>query len=285
MSSKYIPLRKALLIVFLSTLLISGSITVASFYYLNLRSSWAQSDQYKIVAMIQTSEEKEALKTVYLSELLELSVDKPVNIYRFNTDIAVKKIMQSPVIKSASVELRNSGIIYVDYSLRRPIAYLYDFKNAAFDNEGVVFPVTPFFTPKNLPEVYLGNLKKISWGKALKEKSAMLAINLLKELSLPSYREAFNILRIDLSNIFSDSSGQRQIVLLIEEHVPGKNIGIRRILRLNSRDYVRGMEKYLELRKFFTQEQAKETYTNLSQEGGEEMIIDLRISQLAFIKK
>ena len=50
---------------------------------------------YQLHTVIQTGPEKEALPTLYLMELLELSMDKPQNYVTFDEKVAEKKILQS----------------------------------------------------------------------------------------------------------------------------------------------------------------------------------------------
>ncbi len=40
--------------------------------------------------------------------------------------------------------------------MRTPYAYIGEFANTAIDKEGYLFPFRPFFTPKNLPILYIG---------------------------------------------------------------------------------------------------------------------------------
>jgi hypothetical protein len=112
--------------------------------------------KYDIQIIIQTGPEKEALKSIYLAELMHLSVDQKTNIYAFDVQEAEKNLLKSPLIESAKVKKYPPNVIYVDYTVRRPLAWIYDHKNIAVDKNGYLFPISPFFPPKNIAEIYLG---------------------------------------------------------------------------------------------------------------------------------
>ena len=103
---------------------------------------------YQLHTVIQTGPEKEALPTLYLMELLELSMDKPQNYVTFDEKVAEKKILQSPVIRSARVKKRKPDTVYVDYEVYKPVALWKDKTNMALSEEGHPFPIRPIFPVK-----------------------------------------------------------------------------------------------------------------------------------------
>ena len=122
----------------------------------------------RIIAIVQTGPEKEALKTAYLAELLNLSVDKPTQLYALNLKKAEERLLASPLIASVELKRIPPGTLYIDYTVRKPIAWLADYNNTALDAGGYLFPAAPFFTPKQLPEIYLVFLpleaRRMTWG-------------------------------------------------------------------------------------------------------------------------
>src|SRR5579872_2269935 len=122
-----------------------------------------RSPAYRISAIIQTGPEKEALKTAYLAELLGLSADWPTQLYALNVKKAENLLLASPLISSAKVQRLSPSTLYIDYEVRKPVAWLADFNNTAIDAEGHLFPVDPFFPPKRLPELYLGVPANSGW--------------------------------------------------------------------------------------------------------------------------
>jgi POTRA domain, FtsQ-type len=300
--SNWIPLHTALTWIFLSVLAISGSSYLALLYYKHLRELCTRDDKYRIVAIVQTTPNKESLKTTYLAELLDLSIDHPTNLYRFHSKEAKAKLLSSPIIKEATVKKILPGTVYVDYTLREPIAFLGDYTNVVVDAEGYVFPFKPFFTPKKLPEIYLGETlaeqvegdsseeKKWHWEIPLKGKKIELALSLLDFITTTCCDDVSYLCRIDVSHAYALSYGQRQIVVIMEDRM-ARDEGDRsvfysypRILRLNTENYVQQLANYLVLREYLREQEAKKPMdTTSSNIKVNAMIIDLRVPQLAFI--
>jgi hypothetical protein len=281
-----LPMSRALLRIFLSTLMISGLAWMAWLYHLQLRGKHIQDEQYQIVAVVQSSAFNENLKTVYLAELLNLSVDRPQNLYQFSLEKGRKRLLRSPLIKTVNLKKIIPGTIYVDYAVRLPIAYLGDYTNTAIDAEGYLLPFSPFFTPKKIPIFYLG-LENMDyrWGSSLKSHAGLqLALEVYASLKNVFKSDVINIKQVDVSQAFADSYGKRQIVVLIEEilHFPleGKNQALVKpyFLRLSTDQYAQNLANYYALRQYLF-EQIKDA--NVLKPD----IIDLRIAHLAFIKK
>jgi hypothetical protein len=247
-----------------------------------------------IRAIVQTGPQKEALKTGYLAELLELSVDKPKLSSDFDVKEAEKKLAASPVISEVKVKIQEPGILYIDYTTRQPIALLIDYENVALDKDGYPFPVAPFFTPKKLPEIYLGMEEELHWNQPITGEKINLAFELLELINGPIVGDLFNVKRIDVSNAFEMSYGRREIVLFTQDEIympyRGKEIRfvIPRILRLPTKKYAQELGNYL---KFREQRLEKEKAELKTPQEGQVLIkcptvtIDLRISQLAFIEE
>ena len=87
-----------------STCLISGSSYAIYFGLANMKKKGAVDPAYTIRAIIQTGPQKEALKTVYLAELMGLSFDQPKNLYLFDEKKAEHNLLNSPLIESAKVK-------------------------------------------------------------------------------------------------------------------------------------------------------------------------------------
>lgn len=300
LSSSHISLKRALMIISLSVAIISGSSYLGVSYYNHLKKNRQNDPKYNIVAVVQTSSDSEGLKTAYFTELLELSIDNPINLYAFNSKEALGKLLASPVIKEAKIVKISPGTIWVDYSLRKPIAILGDYSNTMIDHEGVPFPIKPFFTPKILPEIFLGRLeeessddnspeKKFTWGMPINGKRLRLAFSLLDFFNRHCCGESTRLERIDVSKAFALSYGQRQIVITLEDRcekiINGKPIlcTYPKMLRLCSDNYEQQMLNYMALRSYLQKndkdilEPPNETTVN-----GKTMVIDLRLSDLAF---
>ena len=282
-----ISFKRACTLIFLSVVVMSASVGMAWGYYRYIKDTHANNDAYRIVAIVQSCSASEMLKTVYLAELLDLSIDRPTNLYRFNTKEGQRRLLASPLIKDATVKRVRPGTVFVDYSLRQPIAYLVDYTNTVIDVDGYLFPFKPFFTPKNLPEIYLGlsqngdAVPENIWGEPLKDRRLELALSLHNYITVNYCSDKTNVRRIDVSKAYAPSYGQRQIIVVIEEQVE-KEMFLRffpRILRLNTENYIQGLANYDVLR----QELLKRDIATDVTRKPSPIIIDLRLSQLGYI--
>ena len=98
-----------------------------------------------ISKITQLSLQKEALSSLYLTELLDLSFDKKSYREGFDLQQAKKKLLASSLICDASVSFIDNKNILVKYQHVTPIARLGDFVNSGIDKEGNLFPLQPFF--------------------------------------------------------------------------------------------------------------------------------------------
>ena len=246
-------------------------------------------EQYRISAIIQTGPEKEALKTAYLAELLGLSLDQSTNLYAFDIKKGENKLLASPLIANAQIKRLPPSTLYIDYEVRKPIALLADYKNTAIDAGGYLFPAAPFFSPKNLPEIYLGLPPFTAWH--LQGPYLQIALEILQFLEAAPWKEGLRIKRLDVSNAFAPSLGQREVVLFTEEEISLRSGGkevvctFPKILRLAPKDYSQQLGNFFALRRAMIEDYQKQL-TGLK-EGGRfaPRIIDLRIPQLAFVER
>ncbi len=229
MSYERVPFGRALLWIGFSTLVPLGVWWGYSIRY----QHFASDPSYTITAISQRG----PLESHYLAELLELSVDRPANLYLFNVKEAQEKILGSPVIKSASISKLYPSALHVDYQVRKPIAYLENIKNGAIDKQGVVFPMAPFFTPKHLPKLILADFPS-KWGEKVEvpQEFHFLQQHLLVEkvdFSRPNEVIAFLqdqwVLRLSLDNL---EKGVDNYLLLRENLDQNKSVVDLRIPKL-----------------------------------------------------
>ena len=222
-----------------------------------------------------------------------LSFDNPTSLREFDAKSAELQLLQSPVIQSAKVQTIQPNIVYIDYTVRQPIAWIYDYLNVAIDRDGFLLPVYPFFSPKNLPEIYLGlpltkKGENFPWNQPVKGKSIELAFSLLQLLQTYG-TDLFILKRIDVSQAFAESYGRREIVLQVENEVSVEKNGvletiqIPHILRLSTKDYPKELANYLQLRVNLLEKEEIKLYSDSSL-SIKERVIDLRIPQLAYIE-
>ncbi len=256
---KKLPLVEALAWIIGSTLFITGGTYSLVHGQVKMHRKMSSDPSYLLSRIVQTGPQKQALATAYLAELMQISSDRPTHYGHFDLQKAHKKVLASPVIKEAKIKLLEPDTIYIDYTVRQPLAWLHDFENTAIDDQGAPFPVSPFFTPKNLPEVYLG-IDQIAWNKPLEGEKVELALTLLKLL----FDAHIPVRRLDLSSAFAESLGRREIILMTEDG------GFTRTLRLTTKQYAQELGNYQTLK---------------SRLPATPQVIDLRLPQLAFIER
>lgn len=278
------------LYIFISTIIISGSSYGIYFGIKFYRVKNSLDPKYLIKAIVQTGEQKEALKTLYLAELLQLSIDKPTNLYLLDEKIAENRLLTSPLIETAKVKKVFPHGIYIDYSIYQPVAKLADFENIGVDVQGHTFPLTPFYPPKNLPEVFLGfDIEDISYDKAIEDKRFDLVIELLKMLSSLPKEDRFSLVALDVSKAFSSRYAKSEIVLTIEDEILVKDryfIKFPKILRFSLRNYQKQLGNFLKLRKTMLEDYKHQLsqISNLPENMVfQQKVIDLRHKDLAFI--
>jgi hypothetical protein len=293
---------KKVLWVLLGSVGVTLLLAVGSLY---LCASWRErrllDPAFTIQALLQTGPEKEGLKSAYLSELLGLSVDAPQNLYAFNLLKGEKGLLSSPLIAKAHLKRIPPSTLYIDYELRRPIASLCDYRNVGMDRQGHLFPIAPFFSPKELPEIYLGlppfgasedsfGRKGGNWDHPIANRYFQLALDLLDTFEGSPWREGLRIQRIDVSNAFAPTLGRREIVLFTEEEIflrkGEKELRFQfpKVLRLAPKDYGGQLQNFFALRRNMLEDYKKQLAE--LKEGGKfaPRIIDLRIGQLAFVE-
>ena len=152
--------------------------------------------------------------------MIGISSDRPFSASTFNLDRAKQRLLKSPLISHAGIKLIKPNTLYVDYTVRQPIAWQWRISaNVALDKEGYPLPFSPFFSPKNLPAIYLGlppfglvavdaeRGQQLKWGVTLKGKYIQLAFDLLAMITDPKVSDLFSVKRIDVSNAFAESYG------------------------------------------------------------------------------
>lgn len=230
-----------------------------------IRERWIYSQESQITEIVQTSSEREALPTLYLAELMGLSKDKPSYMMAFDLDVAKERLIQSPVIANADVKLRKPQSVYVDYEVKRPIAYLSDIRNLVFDETGSIFPLRPYFAPKKLPHVYIGAVK-VPLTEIEKEKQR-LALEVMGYFYRATSEMSISLLQIDLCNCNHESLGKQEIIMKVEYNKQ------KHFLRLSSLEYRKEFSNYLEIKDKLVYDY---NYAN-------KLMIDFRLSDLAYV--
>jgi|GEM_PF-3033138 len=161
MRKKTVTTKEAFLFVLKATCIFWSLTYVLYALYSHCRYRLEESPSYNIVAVVSKSPVQKKLPPRLLQEILDLSQDKPTNMFRFDMKRAKQRFEQYGCFKKVKMRLQRPGVLIVDYDLYEPYAALGDYENLAVDRaKKHIFPMHPFFTPKKLPEIYLGTLSK-----------------------------------------------------------------------------------------------------------------------------
>lgn len=302
--NQHLPLTHALAWIVVSIFLVTGTSYLILNQYLKEQKNNAFDPQYAINSIVQTGPQREALKTQYLAELINLSSDYFYSSLAFNPKKAERCLLRSPLISRAEIKLIKPNALYIDYTVRQPIAWLEDYANVVLDKEGYPFPFRPFFSPKNLPAIYFGlapfGMPSIEpdrpiaqWGMPLKGKYLDIAFDILSIISDPKVNDFFSVKRIDVSNAYAESYGTRKIVLILEDSMTltiddhPVQFCLPRILRLSTKNYAQELSNYLKLREQLLEEEKK--ISSIPENSNsvirlKEKIIDFRLQKLAFVE-
>lgn len=270
-----LPLRIAFFWIFLATMAISGTASISLVAYKWYVRQAANDDTYIITTLKQHTTTPHALPSNMLEELIGLSKDWPTYLTSFNTQAALQRLKSSPFIKKADIKKISPNTIYVDYVLRQPVASLAGYSHAAFDDDGVVYPLD--FSQENtlLPEIVLDTTdQQINWGQRLSSKNFTQALAVLDLLKKGSQLQPLTVERIDVSRIESLSAGQREILVVLNENgISDQPLKI--FLRLSIEHYEKGLENFWIL--YRHEKSMKEEFAST------DTIVDLRVPQLAFL--
>lgn len=249
--------KKVFLILMISSLLISGgsSLVYLCYRYAPHPTETGSPIQAIIHKNSSSSTMSAHLPASYLAEVLGLSVDQPTFLNQVHLETAKQHLLETAIIKNAELKLLSPNTLWIEYQTRIPYAYLQDYSNTALDPEGVLFPYAPYYSPRRLPQIYLGDLRpEVAWGSRLPQEIVDLVQNCIALLGEE------NLVFLDLSQIYAPSAGRREIVISLKENI---------LIRLSSKNYQKQLKYYLLLQRTVLKK-------------GEAHIIDLRIPQVAF---
>lgn len=272
-------LRRALLWILFSVVAVSGTATVGWTFYRYRLKGRSGDDRYQLKVVIQRAG---TLPTNYLVEQLGLSVDCPVNLFALNLKESVERLAESPVIRSVRLSRQLPDGLLVDYEAREPVAQLFDYTNTLIDQEGALFPMRPFFTPKRLPEVVLGD----------DPRAMEVALGVLNVLLRSPFAEELRVRRVDVSSAFAESYGRREVVVILEDSLFKESGGktllhlYPRMLRLGVSEYQGALYNYLVLRKELLDRNRLEPPAARDELVVEcaPTVVDLRLPDLAFFE-
>lgn len=243
---KRLKFAEALWTIALSIILFSGIPAGIIFGFRYHQKSRRENNQFVISKLVQTGPVKEALKSEHLEELLALSIDHPKNIYSFDLKEARQRLLNSGVIEEAHLFIEFPDTLVVDYIAREPIAYISDYQNLVVDRHGTFFPLTPFYTPKILPNIYLGmKLSQLNYGTQIGDEKLKVALEIFQYFQERNFSKQ-KIKTIDVSQFRANSLGKQEIVVHLFEELGKKDY--QRYLRLSPTNYLEELDHYISLK-------------------------------------
>lgn len=255
-------LRKAIFLILLSIVFISGIPWGVFIAYSQILSFRMNDPRYEIKAIVQETSDTDPLKTNQLAEILELSWDHPTNLYQLDLGLAKQKLEAFPLIKEAHLRRGSPDFLYLTYSMRKPFAKLGKISNTVIDQEGMLFPFTPFFSPKNLPTFTLGKDIALKWGEKIPHEKLSLSFQVFEEIKKMHFFGEIEI-EIDTSSAHALSLGEQKVIVILRER------GQIHYLVLDPQEFKDGIKRYQMLK------------GKIHLNG----MIDLRLPQLGFIKR
>lgn len=268
-----LPLYRAILWIILSTVFFSG-LPALGFYLWEIKQEQRRSNpKYLLKTLIQNRPYEDALDLDTLQQILGLNLEKNINLIDLDLEELEAKLLTFPLIERAKVRKVFPSKLLVSYKLRYPVAFLADFEGAALDREGKMIPLDPYYTPKNLPSVFLGLKEEAyQWGEAIPVDDLELIWELLSQFESAAM-EPLALKSFNLSGAHEEQGGKREIIIEAED----KERATCWFLRLGVEHYPQGLTRFLALRHhLLTQTEAVELAAVQT--------VDLRLPQLAFLK-
>lgn len=261
MDAKRLPLSRAWTLIFIWTLMVSGSVTLTWLYYLQWKQNRGMDPHYTLRYLKQSGPGAGLLPSEYLAELCALSQDEPSNYYLHNLKAAEKRLQDSPLIVRATLKRIYPDTLEVWLELPRPVAILANWSGVLVTREGTFFPAIEGWDWKDLPLVRLSGEDRPEWKMKTDDPTwdvARLLMDLLDDPRFPLRPKV-----IDVSQVFAESCGREELVLEVEDE------GYRRCLRLDPKNLGQNLGDYLVLREHF--------------QGKKYRTVDLRLAGQALI--
>jgi hypothetical protein len=218
----------------------------------------------KLTTLIQKTPTMQALSPRFFSNYLGLNPKgKNIAIKRLDIQKINKKLKAFPIFKSIHAEFTKEGELEVNYHLRSPQYTLKDFSNCGVDEEGYLFPLAPFYTPKKLTQIYLG-LQDLNFSK----KHYVLLANQIIEFFNLNKLDQLSIALIDLSKMNSNLKSHQEVIVTIEF------LDKKHYLRIHPQNMDKALTRYVSL---FKESSIKDKIFN-------SCVFDARIQKFATLK-
>lgn len=239
---------------------------------------------YYITYIQQESTSLDSLQTDQIAEILELAADKETVFSKDLLRRFQEKMDEVSFIETAALKFIKPDTLYIEYALRKPIAVLVDYQNAAIDKNGYKFPLMDFYTYKELPEIYLGTHLQ---DNPITHKSFFLAYDLFRLLDQVKVTKPFFLKRIDVSNAYHNNFGKREIIICLENRYQDKKskevFSFPHFLRLGTNNFEKQLGNYFSLYEELCSIEQSQAAVSLEIKQFAEKVFDLRLDNLAYI--
>ncbi|MCB1113887.1 MAG: hypothetical protein KDK62_03940 [Chlamydiia bacterium] len=156
--------------------------------------------KYRLTKIKSETSKGELLRPEIISEWLNFSVDKPVNLFALDLKQIHKILKKKLVLNRVKVSIEPPSQLVIWSEMREPIAFLGERKNMGLDIHGNVFPLSPFYTPKKLPKLFTG-----------KKENFKIAKSVLEWLSEAQVLD--RVQTIDVTKANASSLGEREVII------------------------------------------------------------------------
>lgn len=165
-----------------------------------------------LTTLIQKTPTRQTLSPRFFSNYLGLNPQgKNLAIKRLDIDKINKKLKSFPIFKSIDAEMTKEGALQVSYFLRNPEYQLKDYSHCGVDEEGFIVPLTPFYTPKKLTQIFLG-LEQLTF---LKAHHITLANQVMDFFRLHQL-DQLTVAMIDLSKMKAAIKSHQEVIVTVE---------------------------------------------------------------------
>lgn len=214
--------------------------------------------------IIQKTTTINPLSPRFFSDYLGLSPSgKALNLHKLDESKIQKKLQEFPIFKTIQAQLSEQGELLVSYELRKPIFILSDYGNLGLDAEGYILPLKPYYSPKILPQVYLG-IEHFQWNHKHPISHALEVLSFFQK----QHNDAFSIQTIDLSRLSHKIPAHREVIVTMVF------LNKKHYLRLHPDRIEMALKRYIHL---FTE-------AKLQSQLAKSFIFDARITKFATLK-
>ncbi len=190
-------------------------VTTVVFWSLATPFLWKSEERGDIVSLALVSHSHDRLKSEAIAEWLDLSAEKSTPLNSFNLRQGEEKLLKSGVIEKVQLYKLKPSALVVSYTLRTPYASIANWKNLGIDSRGFAFPLSPFFSPKELPEIVFiedpqlrfAPMKEVQFNQFLLAKKILM----MEGLFFP-----WTVAKIDLSRLKEDHPYGGELVLTVK---------------------------------------------------------------------